>query len=1426
MITDNELQISNMSYTDKDYASIYPALLDLVKQLTNKWDPSISNESDPGNVLLKLLAAIGDKNNYNIDKNVLECFMPSATQETSMRMLTEAVGYNMRYYQSAITDITFKYTADITTPISFGRFGTVVSNKDGTVAYTLIEDVVLAYKNVAVSALAIEGQLTDLKAGDSTVIKLDNLDDNNRLYFPDIFVAENGVFITNDGAKNFNEWTRVDNLNTQQPLTRCYKFGYDSQAELPYIEFPTDIAQLIGSGILVSYIITTADAGNVSAGVLTKVTSSTNTDWTESDLVVFNTSAATNGRQKETIDEAYNNFKKIIGTFDTLVTTRDYGNAMYNFVDEYNQPIVSNAMASDRTNDINFGLKVVTYDTQGQYTELIPNDDMTVSDVILYPLQPYRSENYNAYNPNYIYDESYQPLKVRNGDYYVDDNVLTSDLEELKCIGHTFKKLDAQDSLDDEETPIVYNFLNIATLDVQIFTYAKVNKIAQADIKANVLKALSDNFNARMVEYGYEIPYNTLLDVIYAADSRIKLVNLGEPVYKTDILFPSGDVEGITDGDLSVVTSVVAKNVLAGKLSLFLYDDRFDWRFGQTNIKTYDNVEKITTTLVLPRSGDFSYELKENEAIQLISPNLNTTTIYPAGVCYRFTSTGADSTSTSVIVPAGTDYKIQSTQVLKLYYVDSDENTHKIDLESGTIIRPNFDMYYTGSTGAITVDNLAYDKIATNKNIEIRDFITIKLDNIGTPIYWIMKNDGNVLFDDITDVTPAPTSQSVVLDADEYFIYSNSNFDDLVIVGAGTKITRSGLTFDKTRWAIPNTISAESINLNGVNAFKQSDWQYKQLNGNTNYIQLQEMQIITLGNGAEVEIEGWTGNTSITGDWSDIDDDAEITINLSDGTTETLPALMNAGINWQIRSRLDLDGGPDTPQTLMQYKDGSNNVISQQAMFLTMTNGTFASIEGDATGKKCVLFNYPVQMAGGSNLDMKVTNILLGTNAYELSVCEYTSADPTSSDTGDGTTGDGHLDASSNINISLDEDKTITLPISIDRFNSEQPTQEEIEAGVGLGLDYKPYATYIVPILFTQGSSSDPGYTSLGSTQPDDWSTNYGYYYTKVGDNYVLNTSSTWANNTFYKADVTTLNISSNCANVYNYNVYDELGNKVELSAIQAGGLYNLELVANWLGEYGTISNLNNARPQYTEIELDSQPSDWGTQGLYYYKSGSTYYDAYQQTFNSSTTYYVKPNKVGDICKVTGYTLVSSQPADWDAAWFTYYVRTGTHATNYVYKLNTSATWDGTKTYFSLADNSSQLYTWGGSSWSVVSNTHPSDYSLKFIVCVDPSQESQSFLSIGRINKVDNLNPALVTAISGDMILDTISSLTDGITDADGNPVTFYYTYTPDNSDVIEVNNILDPLAFWDVNNVANRFTIPKLDLENSNIYIARASQL
>ena len=86
-MTTYKRELSNLSYTNKDFAQIYPELLDLAKKISYKWDPSTSDESDPGVVLLKFAALMADKCNYNIDKNVLELFPASVTQMPNARQI-------------------------------------------------------------------------------------------------------------------------------------------------------------------------------------------------------------------------------------------------------------------------------------------------------------------------------------------------------------------------------------------------------------------------------------------------------------------------------------------------------------------------------------------------------------------------------------------------------------------------------------------------------------------------------------------------------------------------------------------------------------------------------------------------------------------------------------------------------------------------------------------------------------------------------------------------------------------------------------------------------------------------------------------------------------------------------------------------------------------------------------------------------------------------------------------------------------------------------------------------------------------------------------------------------------------------------------------------------------------------------------------
>jgi hypothetical protein len=83
--------------------------------------------------------------------------------------------------------------------------------------------------------------------------------------------------ITEDMQKEnavVTEWTQVDNLYAREPNSKTFKFGYDSKIRLPYVQFPDTIAELIGTGLKISYVRTAGIYGNVSANKLNTISAS------------------------------------------------------------------------------------------------------------------------------------------------------------------------------------------------------------------------------------------------------------------------------------------------------------------------------------------------------------------------------------------------------------------------------------------------------------------------------------------------------------------------------------------------------------------------------------------------------------------------------------------------------------------------------------------------------------------------------------------------------------------------------------------------------------------------------------------------------------------------------------------------------------------------------------------------------------------------------------------------------------------------------------------------------------------------------------------------------------------------------------------------------------------------------------------------
>jgi len=65
--------------------------------------------------------------------------------------------------------------------------------------------------------------------------------------------------------------------------------------------------------------------------------------------------SSTDGKDYEDINSAYKNYKRVVGTFNTLVTLRDY----FNYIVSHN--LASNGFVCDRSNDLQNVYDIMMY---------------------------------------------------------------------------------------------------------------------------------------------------------------------------------------------------------------------------------------------------------------------------------------------------------------------------------------------------------------------------------------------------------------------------------------------------------------------------------------------------------------------------------------------------------------------------------------------------------------------------------------------------------------------------------------------------------------------------------------------------------------------------------------------------------------------------------------------------------------------------------------------------------------------------------------------------------------------------------------------------------------------------------------------------------------------------------------------------------
>lgn len=106
-----------MKYTSRDVQSNIQNLIDDIKSMTHLWQPG--SEADPGMILLKALAANIDLLSFNLDTQVDEMYMQSATQIKSIRRLGVANGYQPDWYRAARVQVEIRNISDEDVALDF-----------------------------------------------------------------------------------------------------------------------------------------------------------------------------------------------------------------------------------------------------------------------------------------------------------------------------------------------------------------------------------------------------------------------------------------------------------------------------------------------------------------------------------------------------------------------------------------------------------------------------------------------------------------------------------------------------------------------------------------------------------------------------------------------------------------------------------------------------------------------------------------------------------------------------------------------------------------------------------------------------------------------------------------------------------------------------------------------------------------------------------------------------------------------------------------------------------------------------------------------------------------------------------------------------------------------------------------------------------
>ena len=667
MATINQVEITDytaqkLNYTSRDYSAILDDLINSIPGITEKWETSDIN--DPGMVLVKLIAMLGDMINYEQDMQSLEIYPSTVTQRKNAASIYKLIGYKMHWYKSATlyASVVNTYSHAAYLP-KFCTFST----EDGSITYSTIdyydlpsnvtnngnETLVELVQGIPVTPVRVTSNPYPESGAEWHSIygynyTINDITSANRIYLPDNNIDQDHIFLVDD---NGNEWELQDNIYLTTNTGRFFEFDVDVN-DKPYIELIDYWKNYNITKFKIFYLRSAGENGEIYNNTLKQITgsiwsrintSSGETTYNVSNFVNFTHQDSTLGYNPETPDEARKESVKYINTLNTLITLGDFERATLRI------PGVANVRATDLTNDpgiVNASFYLGDINMDGD----INADDLTLlenylTDPTTYPLTAYQKR---------LADVN-QDTVITNADKVCLQNYI-NEVEDPALTGYTGKKkIDAITTLknfvvklyilrypeyeqmsEGEEELFILNIQNELkdykilplTIDVDLHSIIKYywtikgSFMTTEPLTRDELQTIIVNINTQLkyayavdkVNFNTAINYRDIVDTILALDNRILMVDLepityedtmGVELFKEDLIGKyTQTVEKLQNPDPAdnLVYDVILNNtpILPGSVMLRING-------GEYTLRDNNNGEITNSLNILAKNGTVDY---------------------------------------------------------------------------------------------------------------------------------------------------------------------------------------------------------------------------------------------------------------------------------------------------------------------------------------------------------------------------------------------------------------------------------------------------------------------------------------------------------------------------------------------------------------------------------------------------------------------------------------------------------------------------------------------------------------------------------------------------------------------------------------------------------------------------------------------------